>query len=187
MSLVALFFASVLTQNIVLSKFLGMCPFFGVSKNKKGAIGMGLSVIIVVMISSLFTYLIYYGLLVPYKITYLKNIIFILSIAVFVQMLELIIKKYLRSLYYLMGIYLPLITTNCAVLGIILLNIDNQYTLPEVMIYALGSSIGFTLVIYIFSTIRERLEKAPIIKSFRGLPIAFITASIMALLFSRYL
>lgn len=187
MSLISLFVTSILTENIVLSKFLGMCSFFGISKNAKGTFGMGLAVTVVVTLSSITTYYLYYGILVPSHTEYLKTILFILVIASFVQLLDIIIKKYNKSLHELLGIYLPLITTNCAVLGIVLINIQNQYTIPQVLAYSLGSSIGYMIVIYIFGTIRERLDHAPIIKSFKGLPIAFITASIMALVFSRYI
>lgn len=187
MNLISLFITSILVENIVLTNFLGMCPFFGLSNKEKGSVGMGLSVILVVTMSSLVTYFLYYNVLVPSHTEYLKTILFILVIASFVQLLDIMIKKFFKSLYEIMGIYLPLITTNCAVFGIVLLNIQNDYTIAEVMAYSLGSSIGFMLVIYVFSTIRERLENAPIIKSFKGLPIAFITASIMALLFTRYI
>jgi electron transport complex protein RnfA len=187
MNLISLFITSVLTENIVLNKFLGMCPFFGVSKKEKGALGMGVAIVLVVTLSSLTTYFIYYNVLVPSKTEYLKTILFILVIASFVQLLDIIIKKFFTTLKDLFGIYLPLITTNCAVLGIVLLNIQNDYNIYEVLTFALGSSIGYMLVIYIFGTMRERLEHAPIIKSFKGLPIAFITAFIMALIFTRYI
>lgn len=187
MSFISLFVTSILTENIVLSRFLGMCPFFGVSKNERGTFGMGLAVMVVVTLSSLTTYFLYYNVLVPSHTEYLKTILFILVIASFVQLLDIIIKKYNKPLYDLLGIYLPLITTNCAVLGIVLLNIQNDYTLSQVLAYSLGSSAGYMMVIYIFGTIRERLEHAPIIKSFKGLPIAFITAFVMALVFARYI
>lgn len=186
MNLVSLFVTSILVENIVLNKFLGLCPFFGLSNKEKGSLGMGLSVILVVTVSSLVTYFLYYNILVPSNTEYLKTILFILVIATFVQLLDIIIRKFFKSLHEVLGIYLPLITTNCAVFGIVLLNIQNDYTISEVLTYSLGSSIGFMMVIYIFSTIRERLEHAPIVRSFRGLPIAFIIASIMALLFARY-
>lgn len=187
MSIISLFITSILTENIILSRFLGMCPFFGVSKQEKGTLGMGIAVILIVTLSSLTTYFIYYNVLVPSKTEYLKTILFILVIASFVQILDIIMKRFFKSLHKTLGIYLPLITTNCAVLGIVLLNIQNDYTILEVLAYSLGSSMGYMLVIYIFSTIRERMEHAPIIKSFRGLPIAFITAFIMALVFTRYI
>jgi electron transport complex protein RnfA len=147
---------------------------------------MGLAVMLVITLSSVVTYFLYNYVLIPSDTEYLKTILFILVIASFVQLLDIIIKRYFKNLHDGLGLYLPLISTNCAVLGVVLLNIQNKFTLPEVLIYSIGSSFGFMLVIYIFSTIRERLKHAPIIKSFRGLPIAFITAFIMALVFSRY-
>lgn len=187
MNLVSLFTMSLLPQNIVLTKFLGMCPFFGTSKSEKSAIGMGLSVTFVVTIASIITYLLYHYLLVPTNTTYLRTILFILVIACMVQITELIIKKYFPSLHKVLGIYLPLITTNCAVLGITLLNINNSYNLLETITFSIGSSLGFTLVIYIFSTIRERIEQCPVPKTFKGYPISFLTAAIMSLLFGRYI
>ena len=150
MNLISLFITSVLTENIVLTKFLGLCPFFGNSKKEKTALAMGLCVTLVTTLSSL------------------------------------IIKNKYKKLYKSLGIYLSLITTNCAVLGVVLLNINNNYNLLETIVYSLGSSIGFMLVIYVFSTIRERLEQSDIPKCFQGIPIALITASIMALIFERY-
>ncbi|MFA5407758.1 MAG: Rnf-Nqr domain containing protein [Bacilli bacterium] len=187
MNLISLFITSVLTENIILNKFLGMCPFFGVSQKEEGTLGMGLAVTLVVTLSSLTTYFLYYSILVPSDTEYLKTILFILVIASFVQLFEMITKKFFKSLHELLGIYLPLITTNCAVLGIVLLNIQNEYTLSEVLVYAIGSSLGYLLIIYIFGTIRDRIDHSPVIKSFKGLPIALITAFIMALVFTRYI
>lgn len=187
MNLISLFTMSILSGNIILSKFLGICPFMGTSKNEHNALHMGLSVTLVVTISSLITYFLYHSVLVPTNTTYLKTVMFVLIIACVVQGFELIIKKTNKKLYDSLGIYLPLITTNCAVLGTVLLNISNDYNLIETLIFSIGSSIGFTLVIYVFSTIRERLETCKVPKAFKGVPIAFITASIMALLFTRYI
>lgn len=187
MNLISIFTMSILTGNVVLSKFLGICPFIGSSNKKETAVGMGISVMSVVTISSLITYLLYHYVLVPTNTTYLKTIVFILVIASMVELAIIIIKSKFKNLYKSLGIYLPLITTNCAVLGITLLNISNNYNLLETLIFSIGSSLGFTLVIYIFSTIRERLETANVPSSFKGTPIAFITASIMALLFTRYI
>ena len=172
---------------IVLTKFLGICPFIGTSNKEKNALMMGIAVCAVTTISSILTYLLYYYVLVPTDTTYLKTIVFILVIASMVQITEIIIRNKFKSLYETLGIYLPLITTNCAVLGTILLTINNNYTFLETIIFSLGSSLGFTLVIYVFSSIRERLETANVPKPFKGIPIALITASIMALLFSRYI
>lgn len=185
MNLISLFITSIFTENIILTKFLGICPFMGTSKKEETAYKMGISVTIVVTLSSIITYLLYKYLLVPTETTYLKTLMFILVIASLVQMLEIIIKRYNNNLYKAFGIYLPLITTNCAVLGITLLNISNDYNFIEMLIYSIGSSIGFTLVIYLFASIREYLNTRPIPNSFKGAPIALITAGIMALLFMR--
>lgn len=186
MNLISLFIISLLSGNIVLTKFLGICPFVGTSKSEKNAIGMGISVTIVVTISSIITYLLYHFVLVPTDTTYLRTVMFILVIASMVQILEMILKQYFPKLHKSLGLYLPLITTNCAVLGIALLNINNNFTFLEAIVFSVGSSLGFTLVIYIFSTIREYLETRNVPKSFKGYPIAFITAAIMALIFGRY-
>jgi len=185
MNLISLFITSILTENIVLTKFLGICPFVGTSKKEETAFKMGVAVTIVVTLSSIITYLLYTYLLVPTDTTYLKTLMFILVIASLVQLLEIIIKRYSKNLYKAFGIYLPLITTNCAVLGITLLNINNGFNFSEMLVYSLGSSLGFTLVIYLFSTIREYLDKKDVPKIFKGAPIAFITAGIMALIFGR--
>lgn len=187
MSLISLFFTSILSQNIILTRFLGICPFIGTSNKEKNAIHMGLSVILVVTLSSIITYLIYYYILVPTDTIYLRTIMFILVIAAMVQLMDIILKKYFISIHNTMGLYLPLITTNCAVLGTTLLVINNSYSFAETLVFSLGSSIGFTLVIYIFSTIRERLETSDISPSFKGIPIALLTAAIMSLVFMRYL
>ena len=187
MNLISIFIVSILTENVVLTKFLGICPFIGNSKDSKNAVMMGIAVTGVVTISSLITYLLYYYVLVPSDTTYLKTIVFILVIASMVQIVEIIIRNKSKKLYDALGIYLPLITTNCAVLGTVLLNINNSFTLLETLIFSFGSGIGFTLVIYIFSTIRERLDTSNVPKPFKGTPIALITASIMALIFSRYI
>ena len=185
MNLISLFVTSILTENIVLTKFLGICPFVGTSKKEDTAFKMGIAVTIVVTLSSIITYLLYTYLLVPTDTTYLKTLMFILVIASLVQLLEIIIKRYSKNLYKAFGIYLPLITTNCAVLGVTLLNINNGFNFIQMLVYSIGSSLGFTLVIYLFSTIREYLDKKDVPKIFKGAPIAFITAGIMALIFGR--
>lgn len=186
MNLISLFISGLLTSNVVLTKFLGICPFIGTSKKKKNALDMGISVMIVVVLSSVITYLIYNYILVPTNTTYLKTIMFILVIASLVQSLEILLKKFLPNIYSSLGLYLPLITTNCCVLGITLLNIDNGYNLVEMLVYSVSSSLGFTLVIYIFSSMRERLEECNVPKSFKGTPIALIIAAIMSLIFMRF-
>lgn len=185
MNLISLFITSIFTENIILTKFLGICPFMGTSKKEDTAYKMGIAVTIVITLSGIITYLLYHYLLEPTDTTYLKTLMFILVIASLVQMLEIILKRYNYNLYKAFGIYLPLITTNCAVLGITLLNINNDFNFIEMLTFSIGSSIGFTLVIYLFATIREYLDKKPIINSFKGAPIALITAGIMALLFMR--
>lgn len=187
MNLISLFIASLLTENIILTKFLGMCPFFGVSNKEKSAISMGFSVMIVIVTSSILSFFINNYILIPTNTTYLKTIIFILIIAALVQTIEIILKKFFPLIHKSLGIYLPLITTNCAVLGTVLLSSNSNYNLLETIVYSVGSSLGFTLVIYVFATIRERLESCNVPKSFSRYPIAFITAFIMALVFARYI
>ncbi len=186
MTLGQLFLMSVLTENIILTKFLGICPFIGTSKKKTGALGMGLSVTFVMLLSSIITYLIYNYLLVPTETIYFKTLLFILVIASIVQLLEIIIKNLFPKLDNLFGLYLPLIATNCAILGTTLLNVSNDYTFLQMLVFTIGNGLGFTLIIYLFSTIRERLEETKVPQCFKGVPIALITASIMALVFGRY-
>lgn len=186
MKLISIFLSAFLVENVVLTKFLGLCPFLGTSNTKKNAISMGLSVTTVTVLSSIITYLIYYLILEPTNSTYLTNTMFIFVIASNVQILETIIKKKNKKLYENLGIYLPLITTNCAVLGINLLNISNNYNLIETIIYSLGSSLGFTFILYLFSTIREELDKKEINNNYKGVPLALITIAIMAMLFARF-
>lgn len=185
MNLISLFITSILTENIVLTKFLGLCPFFGNSNKEKTAISMGICVTIITTLASIITYFIYNFVLVPTKTEYLSTLMSILIIASLVQLLILIVKNKHKKLYTSLGIYLSLITTNCAVMGVSLLGINNNYTLLETFVYSLGSSIGFMVVIYVFSTMRERLKNVP--KAFEGIPIAFIIAAIMALIFERYI
>lgn len=182
--LLTLFLSTVLINNIILSQFLGMCPFMGVSKNRSSALGMGFAVLFVIVGSSIITYFLYHGVLVTFGLEYLQLITFILVIACFVQFTELFLKKFSPSLYKSLGIFLPLITTNCAVLAVALENITKKYTIVETLVNSVGVSVGFMLVLYIFSTIRERLDmntKTP--KAFVGNPLALITAGLMALAF----
>lgn len=185
-SLFTLFVSSVLINNVILSQFLGVCPFLGVSKNKSSALGMGAAVIFVIFGASLLTYALYYLVLEPNGLEYMDLLSFILIIASFVQFVEMFIKKFSPALYKSLGIYLPLITTNCAVLGVALDNISNGFTFLEMIVYSLGIPIGFTLVLYIFATIRERLDAADIPNAFKGNPIALIVAALMALAFSGF-
>jgi electron transport complex protein RnfA len=187
MNLINITLAALLTENVVLTKFLGICPFIGVSNKRKSALSMGLSVMLVVVLSSIITWSLYHFLLVPTKTEYLRTVLFVLVIASLVQLLEIILKRYLPHIHKMLGIYLPLITTNCAVLGIVLLNINSDYNFIEMLVYSISSSLGFTLVIYLFSSMREKINNSDVPKPFKGHPIALITAAIMALLFSRYL
>ena len=172
-----------LVNNVVLSQFLGLCPFLGVSKKTDTAAGMGAAVIFVIMIASAVTYGVYYAILTPLNLEYLQTIVFILVIAALVQLVEMILKKFIKPLYEALGVYLPLITTNCAVLGIALVNVQNNYNLVETMVNGFGAGIGFTLAIVLFAGIRERLELADIPESFKGFPATMIAASLMSIAF----
>lgn len=182
--LFTLFLGAAIINNIILTRFLGMCPFLGVSKKVDSALGMGAAVTFVIFVSSIVTYALYQFVLDPAGLGYMDLITFILVIAAFVQLVEMIIKKFSPALYKALGIYLPLITTNCAVLGVALDNITNGYSWAEMLTYSLAVPVGFTLVLFIFSTIRERLDTAKTPKSFVGNPIALIVAGLMALAFS---
>lgn len=172
-----------LVDNVILSRFYGICPFLGVSKKTNSALGMGLAVTFVICLATLITWPIYHFVLVKAKIPYMDTITFILVIASLVQFLEMFIKKYSPTLYKQLGVYLPLITTNCAVLGVAQGNIDQAYTFGQSMSNAIGTSLGFLVVIYIFSCIRTRLDGANIPNALKGVPISLITAAIMSLAF----
>ena len=184
MELFTLFISAALINNIILSKFTGMCPFLGVSKKSSSAIGMGAAVLFVIFAAALVTYGIYYLILVPLEIEYMKLISFILVIASLVQFVEMVIKKFSPPLYKALGIYLPLITTNCAVLYVVLENIAQGYNFIQMCVYSLAVPVGFTLVIVVFAKIRERLESSDTPKYFKGNPIGLITCALMALAFS---
>ena len=172
-----------LINNVVLSQFLGLCPFLGVSKKSSSALGMGVAVTFVITISSLIASLIYKFLLMPLDLTYLNTIVFILVIAALVQFSELVIKKYSPKLYDALGVYLPLITTNCAVLGVVLLNVQNSYNILESVANGFATSVGFTLAICILAGIRERIDESEVPLPFRGMPIVMITAGLMSIAF----
>lgn len=182
-NLFVLFVTMALINNFILVKFLGLCPFFGISKNIGNAISMGIAVTLVMVIGSAVTWLISTLILIPYDIDYMNIVMFILVIAVMVQIVEMVIKRTNLTLYNALGIYLPLITTNCAVLGIALINELGGYSFFGSVIAALGAGIGFSLVLIIMSGIRERLEIADIPKSMKGLPIAFLVAVLLSLTF----
>jgi electron transport complex protein RnfA len=183
MDLLAILVSSLLINNIVLMQFLGLCSFFGVSTKMKSVVGMSLAVIVVIFLSAAITYPIYHMILVPLDIEYINTIAFILVIAALVQLTELVIKKVSKSLYKALGVYLPLIATNCAVLGVALTNVATETTYPEALVYALGSALGYSLVIIAFAGIRIKLNAANTPKALKGMPIALITASLMALAF----
>jgi electron transport complex protein RnfA len=183
MELFGIFFAAFLINNILLIKFIALCAFFGVSTEIDTSIGMSLAVIFVMTISSAVSWIIYHSILVPFHLEFLRTAVFILTIASLVQLEELYLKKMIPNLYRAMGIYLPLITTNCAILAVAFLAIDYKYSFLQAMVYSLGVSSGYSLVIILFAYIRDRLLLAPIPKWFRGYPIAFITAALMSLAF----
>ncbi len=184
--LIIILLSAVFINNYVLSRFLGICPFLGVSKKLDSATGMSLAVIFVMMISTAVTYPIQMYLLIPNHLEYLQTIVFILVIAALVQLVEITLKRFIPSLHKSLGVYLPLITTNCAVLGVTILNIDEGYTFLEAMVNSLGSGLGFFLAMVMFSGVRSKLEGADIPKSFKGLPITLIAASITSLSFMGF-
>jgi len=179
-------FAAVLTENFVFSKFLGICPFLGVSEKPSTAFGMGMAVTFVMTLSSAATWLVYNFVLEPFGLEYLKTIAFILIIAALVQIIEMYMKKFFTPLYKALGIYLPLITTNCAVLGAALINIDNGYNLIQAITYGAFSAVGFTLAIVIFAGVRERVNFASPPAIFKGVPIALVAAGLLAMAFSGF-
>ena len=183
MNLFVIMISSMLVSNVVLSQFLGICPFLGVSKKVETAAGMGAAVTFVITIASAITYPIYYFILVPLGLAYLETIAFILIIAALVQFVEMVIQKMSPSLYQALGVYLPLITTNCAVLGIALVNVQKNYNILETLINGTGAGLGFTLAIVLFAGIRERLELADIPEAFQGFPITLISAALMSIAF----
>ncbi len=174
---------AILTNNFVLAKFLGICPFLGVSKKLKTATGMSLAVIFVMVLATAVTYPINKYLLVKNDLEYLQTIVFILVIAALVQLVEIVLKKYMKSLYNALGIYLPLITTNCAVLGVVLLNVENGYNFVTSIVNSLGGGLGFMLAMVMFAGVRERLESCDIPKALQGLPITLIAASLTSVSF----
>lgn len=178
--------AAALVNNVVLSQFLGLCPFIGVSKKTDTAAGMGAAVIFVIMIASAVTYGLYYALLVPLHLEYLQTIVFILVIAALVQLVEMILKKFVKPLYQALGVYLPLITTNCAVLGVAISNISSEYGFGESMANSLGTSVGFLIAIVILAGIREKSEHHDIPKAFQGTPMVLLASGLMAIAFTGF-
>ena len=178
--------SAVLINNIVLVRMLGLCPFLGVSQKLESAIGMGAATSFVLTLASALTYLIDHYLLVPFDITYLRTLSFIVVIAAVVQLTEMAIRKSAPVLYQALGIYLPLITTNCAVLGVPLLSVSLNYTFLESVLFGFGNAIGFTLVLILFAGLRDRIDVADVPEPFRGAPIAIITAAMMGLAFMGF-
>ncbi|MBM3315758.1 RnfABCDGE type electron transport complex subunit A [candidate division WOR-3 bacterium] len=178
-----IFIGAFLVNNILLLRFIALCSFFGVSTSLNTSVGMSAAVLFVTMLAAWVTWVLWHLLLAPLHLEFLRTAVFILVIAGLVQFVEMFLKKYVRALYSAMGIYLPLITTNCAILAITFLNVDYKYNLLDSTIYALGVGAGYALAIILFAAIRERLEDAPITKSFKGYPIAFVGASLMSLAF----
>lgn len=186
MNYIGILITYIFISNFILTQFLGLCPFIGVSKNTESAVGMGFAVTFVMSIASVVTWLIYNFVLVPFDLMYLQTIAFILVIASLVQLVEMIIQKISPPLYKALGIFLPLITTNCAVLGIALLNITNQHTILESFTGGIAAGLGFLLAIVLMSNIRERMDGKPVPKPFKGVPAAFISGGLMALAFMAF-
>lgn len=181
--LFVIFISAVLVNNFVLSRFLGICPFLGVSKQVETAVGMGMAVTFVMTLAGILTWVVQYTILTPLKLEYLQTIAFILVIASLVQFVEIFLQKMSPKLYQALGVFLPLITTNCAVLGLALLNIQNEFNLIETVVNSVGGALGFTLAIVLFAGIREKLEISNIPEPFKGFPIALITAGLMSMAF----
>lgn len=186
MSIFTILFTAALVNNFVLSQFLGICPFLGVSKKVKTAAGMGGAVIFVITVASFITSLLYNYLLKPNDLTYLNTIVFILVIAALVQFVEMFMKKSMPALYQSLGVYLPLITTNCAVLGVALLSVQNDYGVLASTVNGIGASVGFFIAICLMAGIREKLENSNIPEAFKGTPIVLVTAGLMAIAFCGF-
>ena len=184
--LLTILVTSSLINNVVLSQFLGLCPFLGVSKKTDTALGMGLALTFVITLSSAVCGLIYKFILIPLDLAYLQTIVFILIIAMLVQFVEMVLKKYMVSLYKALGVYLPLITTNCAVLGVALLNVQNDYNIVQGIVNGFATAIGFTIAIVILAGIREKMYYNDVPESFKGMPIVLITAGLMAIAFTGF-
>ena len=181
--LLIILISSSLVSNVVLSQFLGLCPFLGVSKKTNTAAGMGTAVIFVITLASAVAGVIYKFILVPFDLTYLQTIVFILVIAALVQFVEMFLKKFMKALYQALGVYLPLITTNCAVLGVALTNVQKNYGILAGIVNGFATAVGFTISIVILAGIREKMEYNDIPESFRGMPIVLLTAGLMAIAF----
>ena len=186
MEYIGIIIVAIFVNNVVLSQFLGICPFLGVSKKVDTAIGMGAAVTFVLTIATIVTFLLQKGILEPFGLEYLQTITFILVIASLVQMVEIVIKKVSPPLYQALGVFLPLITTNCVILGVAILVIQKEFSLVSSIVYAVATAIGYALALIIFSTIREQLALTKVPKSMQGVPIALITAGILAMAFMGF-
>ncbi|MBN2527471.1 MAG: electron transport complex subunit RsxA [Deltaproteobacteria bacterium] len=186
MNILVIVLLAMLTENYVLSKFLGICPFLGVSRRMGTAAGMAMAVLFVMLVASLLTYTLSTWVLDPFEATYLQTIVFIIVIASTVQLTEMAIQKLSPSLYEALGIFLPLITTNCAVLGLAVLNIDKGFNLLEVLFNAIGAAAGFAIALLLFAGLREKMDTANVPESFKGAAIAFVTAGILSLAFMGF-
>lgn len=186
MEYILIFISAIFVNNIILSQFLGICPFLGVSKKIDTALGMGMAVAFVLTLATIVTYLIQYGLLVPLGLQYLQTLAFILVIAALVQMVEIILRKVSPALYQALGIFLPLITTNCAVLGVAILVIQKDYTLAESIAYAFSTALGFALALTVFAGMREQMALVQIPKGMRGMAIVLVAAGLLSLAFMGF-
>ena len=184
--LASIFFTMILVDNYVLAKFLGICPFLGVSKKLDSAVGMSLAVTFVMVMATAATWPLYMGILAPTGLEYLQTIVFILVIAILVQLLENFLKKFIPALYKSLGVYLPLITTNCTILGVTILNLDNGYSFPESIVCAAGAGIGFLVAMVLFSGVRRKVEQAIVPECFKGLPITLVAAAMTSLSFMGF-
>ena len=185
-SIFALIIGAIFVNNVILAQFLGICPFLGVSKDVKSSLGMGGAVLFVMLLATLVTYLIYHYILIPFHLDYLQTIAYILVIAGLVQMVEIVLKKIAPALYQTLGVFLPLITTNCAVLGVAILVVQKDMNLLQSVVYAASIAVGFTLALVIFAGLREQMELTGTPKGMRGVPIALVTAGILAMAFMGF-
>ena len=186
MSYIGILVTYIFVNNFILVKFMGICPFIGVSKNSSSAIGMGVAVTFVTSVTSVVCWMVYYGLLAPFGLEYLRTISFILVIAAMVQLVEMVIRKFSPSLYKALGIYLPLITTNCAVLGVAILVIQNKFSFLQSIVYALATAIGFALALVVFAGLREQLSMVKLPKAMQGMSIVLVTAGLLSLAFMGF-
>ena len=186
MEYVMMIIAAIFVNNIILAQFLGICPFLGVSKKTETAFGMGMAVAFVMLLATVVTWLLFHYVLVPTELTFLQTIVYILVIAILVQMVEIILKKVSPALYGALGVFLPLITTNCAILGVAIDVINKQYGLLQSAVYAVATALGFTLAIVLFASIREQLSITNVPKAMEGIPVALVTAGLLAMAFMGF-